>query len=235
MSLGNRLLGSILDPRKTMAAVAAKPKALDALAVVLVVIAVLALVAAPYGQRDQLKAMKDNPKMKERLGEERYEAMVWDLENPSPARRFLFPFIGAPLVQLLGFLIAAVVLLILGRLVSTEGTFQAVFAVLITANAIDKILGGAVRTLLYVLRGSVAEASTSLALLVPGAALTSPATIILGQFDFFQLWMYAVIGLGLAFVLKVPAKKGWALAYGFWAAKSVVFVAFGFLARSFIV
>jgi hypothetical protein len=233
VSLGNRLGGVLINPTATMKAIVERPKWLDVLIVVLVATAVFAYIAAPYGRQDQLKAMKDNVKVKDRLGEERYDRMIQSLESPSPTRTILYSFLGAPFFQVLGFLIAAVVLLVLGRLVSTEGVFQTIFAVIVSANVIDKILGGAVRALLYAMRKSVVEATTSLALLAPKAEFASAPYILLSQVDFFQLWTFGTIGLGLAQVFKVSSKKGLALAYGFWALKSLVFIALGFLTRSF--
>jgi hypothetical protein len=233
MSFGKRLQGVFFDPAATMKVIAERPKWLDVLAVVLAATAVFAYLAAPYGAQDQLKAMKDNVKIKDRLGEERYNRTIEALENPSPARTIFFPILGAPFVQVIGFLIAAVVILIIGRIVSTEGAFGAVFAVIVGANVIDKVLGGAVRVLLYTMRKSVVEATTSFALLAPKAEFTSTPYILLSQVDFFQLWTYGIIGLGLAQVFKVPAKKGVVLAYSYWAMKSFVAIAFGFLTRSF--
>lgn len=234
MTLGNRLQGVFFNPTPTMKAVAERSKWLDALILVLVAVAVFAYVAAPYSAKDQLKMMKDNVKMKDRLGEDRYNEMIASLENPSPTRSKVMSLVGAPLIQAVGFLIGAVLMLIIGRLVSTEGAFAPVFAVIVHANFIDKILGGGVRALLYTMRKSVMEATTSLAILVPKAEFTSTPYIFLSQVDFFQIWMYGVIGLGLAQVFKVSPKKGFTVAYAYWAIKSAVFVAFGFLIRSFL-
>jgi hypothetical protein len=234
MSLLQRFPGVFIAPTSTMNAVAERPKGRGALILVLVAVAVFAYIAAPYGAQDQLKMMKDNVKMKDRLGEDRYNEAIAALEHPSPARTAVMSFVGAPVIQAIGFLLGAVVILIIGRLVSTQGAFAPVFAVIVHANFIDKILGGAVRTLLYTLRGSVMEASTSLALLAPKAEITSTSYILLSQIDFFQIWMYGVIGLGLAAVFKITVKKGLAVAFSFWAVKTAIFVAFGFLFRSFL-
>jgi hypothetical protein len=135
--------------------------------------------------------------------------------------------------MLAGWLIAGLLILVLGRLVSTEGAFLPIFAAVLHANFIDKIFGTLVRLILIMTRKSVFQTTTSLALLAPKAEFTSTSYIVLGQFDFFQLWMFGVLGLGLAQIFKVSVKKGMAISYGFWALKSVVFIALGFLSRSF--
>jgi hypothetical protein len=89
-----------------------------------------------------------------------------------------------------------------------------------------------VRLILVFMRKSVIQTSTSLALLAPSVEFTSPAYIILSQFDFFQLWMFGVLGYGLAAIFKVSLKKGMLISYGFWAVKSLVYIALGFLTRT---
>ncbi len=61
--------------------------------------------------------------------------------------------------------------------------------------------------------------STSLAFPAPGAEITSLTYLLLGQVDFFQPWMFGVLGFGLAAAFKIPLKKGMILSYALWAAK----------------
>jgi hypothetical protein len=178
--------------------------------------------------------MKDNVKLQERLGKERYEATIKTLENPSPMSLILRNVLWSAPGLAIGLLISSLFLLIIGRLVSTEGTFIAVFAVLLHANFIDKVLGNAVRLVLILTRKSVIQTTTSLALLVPKADFTSTPFILLSQIDFFQLWMFAVIGYGLSFVFQISTKKAMVIAYGFWFLKSLLYIAMLFLSRSFL-
>jgi len=234
MSFFDRFQGVFFNPRPVFDALSAKPVWKDALIVLLIVMAAFAYVIAPISQKDTLSAVRDNVKLQDRLGKEGFDRMIQGMENPSPAGVILRSAVINPVMMLAGWLIAGVLLLVLGRMVSTEGAFLPIFAAVLHANFIDKILGTLVRLILILTRKSVIQTSTSLALLAPGADFTSVPYIILSQFDFFQLWMFGVLGLGLARILKVSTGKGMAVSYGFWALKSVVFIALGFLSRSFM-
>ena len=234
MSLFNRFQGIFFSPQPTLKGISEKPVWVDALIILLIASAVFAYVIAPYSNQDTLKAMKDNVKLQERLGKERYEASIKSLENPSQISTILRSVVWSTLGLAVGLLISSLFLLIIGRLVSTEGVFIAVFAVLVHANFIDKILGNAVRVALILTRKSVIQTTTSLALLVPNADFTSIPFILLSQIDFFQLWMFTVIGYGLSFVFKIPTKKAMVIAYSFWFLKSLLYIGMLFLSRSFL-
>ena len=234
MSFFDRFQGIFFNPLPVFKSLAEKPVWKDALVVVLVVMAAFAYLTAPISQKDALNAFKDNIKLQDRMGKEAFDKMVQNMENPSAAGVIIRSAVLNPVLMLVGWLIAGGLILVFGRLMSPEGKFLAVFAAVLHANFIDKILGTLVRLLLIMTRHSVMQTSTSLALLMPHADFTSPAFIILSQFDFFQLWMFGVLGLGLAQIFKVSTAKGMTMSYGFWALKSVVFIAMGFLSRSFL-
>ena len=46
--------------------------------------------------------------------------------------------------------------------------------------------------------------------------------------------MFAVIGYGLSSIFKIPVKKAMVISYSFWLLKSLLYVAMGFLSRSFM-
>jgi hypothetical protein len=235
MNLAGRLQGVFFAPTPTFKAVAEKPKWVDGFIVVLIFIAVAAYLTAPFASRDSLKAMKDNVKLEEKMGKERYDKMIQGMEaGGTPAAQVRAAAFGSVLFAV-GLFLSALVILVMGRLVSTEGSFIPVVAVLVHANFIDKILGGAVRTALVLVRQSVFQTSTSLALLAPKIEFTSVPYIVLSQVDFFQIWMFGLVGLGLASVFKIPVKKGLFLSYSFWLLKTLVNVGLAFFWRSFLV
>ncbi len=234
MSLFSRIQGVFFSPQMTFKGISEKPVWVDGLVILLIVSAVFSYVVAPYSTQDTLKAFRDNVKLQERLGKERYEANIKSLENPSQAAILLRTVGWSTLGLTIGLLVSSLFLLIFGRLLSTEGSFIAVFAVLLHANFIDKILGNAVRLVLILSRKSVIQTTTSLAIVVPKADFTSTPFILLSQIDFFQLWMFAVIGFGLAQIFKVSVKKAMVAAFSFWFLKSLFYIALLFLSRSFL-
>jgi hypothetical protein len=234
MNLFKRLEGVFFDPKRTFDGLAAKPVWIDALVVVLLALIAFNLVVAPYMQKDQLQLMKGNAALMERMGEDAYTKMIERTEHPSPSGRIVQTFVATPLFFLAALLLQSLILLILGRLLSTQGVYVQVLAVLIHASVIDKLLGNGVRLALAVTRKSLMQTSTGLALLFPNLEVTSTAFIMLSQIDLFQLWMFGVLALGLAAIFKISLPKAMALSYAMWLLKAAANVGIGLIATSFL-
>ncbi len=201
----------------------------DALVVLLVLIGLFSFLTAPYLQKDSLQIMKDNVRMQERLGEENYNRMIDRLENPSQSMVILQTFGIIPVSFLVGLLFSSLIILVMGRFTSTEGKYVQVFSVLLHANFVDKILGNALRLILVFTRKSVMQTTTSLALFFPRLEVTSSAYLVLTQFDFFQLWLFGLLGFGLSQVLKIELKRALVISYAFWLLKSLLYIALGLI------
>jgi Yip1 domain. len=235
MTFAQRIQGVFFEPARTMADAAARPKPIAAILIlILALTAVFSYVAAPYSAKDSAAALKDNVKIQERMGKERFDEMMARMENPKPGGLAFRSLVVSPAFAGVFLAIQALFLLIFGRMFSSEGAFLPVFSVLLHAKLIDGLLGNLVRAVLILIRKSVIQTSTSLALLAPGAEITSLTYLLLGQVDFFQLWMFGVLGFGLAAAFKIPLKKGMILSYAFWAAKAAVNIALGLLSRSML-
>lgn len=233
MSFFERFQGVFFSPQPTFKAVAEKPVWVDALVVVLVLFAVFSYLVAPYAQKDNLQVLKTNVKLQERMGEERYQRAIENLENPSKKGTLIRSFIVSPITLLIGFLFSSLIVLGMGRLVSTQGRYLQVFSAMVHANFVDKIIGNALRLVLILLRKSVMQTTTSLALLFPKLEVTSPAYLILSQADIFQFWLFLVFGYGLSHIFKIELKKAMIISFGFWLLKSLFYVALGLLAMQF--
>jgi len=234
MSLFKRLEGVFFDPKRTFDGLAGKPVWIDTLVVVLLALIAFNLVVAPYMQKDQLQLMKGNAALMERMGEDAYTKMIERTEHPSPSGRIVQTFVATPLFFLAALLLQSLILLILGRLLSTQGVYVQVLAALIHANVIDKLLGNGVRLALALTRKSLMQTSTGLALLFPNLEVTSTAYIMLSQIDLFQLWMFGVLALGLAAIFKISIPKAMALSYALWLLKAAANVGIGLIATSFL-
>jgi hypothetical protein len=235
MTFPSRIQGVFFNPAATMTDIAQRPKPIAAILIlVLALTAVFSFVAAPYAAKDGLEILKDNVKMKERLGAERFDKMIANMENPKPGAAAIRSFLVSPVFTAVIFAIQALFLLILGRMVSSEGAYLPILSVLLYASLVNGLLGNAVRTFLILSRKSVMQTTTSLALLAPTADITSTAYILLSQVDLFQLWMFGVLGYGLSAVFKIPVKKGLILSYAFWALKVGFSIALSFLGKSFM-
>jgi len=234
MNLFKRIEGVFFSPRQTFEGLAAKPVWIDTLLVVLAALIAFNFVVAPYMQKDQLALMKGNAALEEKLGADAYAQMIQRTENPPQSGRIIQMFIMTPLFTVAALLLQGLLLLILGRLLSTQGTYVQVLSALVHASLIDKLLGNAVRLVLALTRQSVMQTSTSLALLFPRLEVTSTAYIMLTQIDFFQIWMFGVLAFGLAAIFKIELKKALFLSYGLWILKALANVGIGLVGMSFL-
>lgn len=232
MKFLNTVLGVFLNPKETFAFISEKSRWTEIFIFLLIAWILFAFITAPYSQQDSIKIFEDNIRMKERMGEERFEEMLDNLKNPPPAMTFIRPLVFIPVSFAAGMLFSSLILFGMGRLTSTEGSFLQVFTGFLYANLIDKVLGNAVRVLLILSKKSVMETSAGLAVLFPRLEAASAAFIVLNQIDFFQLWMYGIFSYCLVSVFKIELKKAFFISYGFWLLKTAFYIAMGLISAS---
>jgi len=233
MNLFNRFQGIFFNPQITLKAISEKPVWVDTLIILLIALVLFSYFTIPYAQKDRLEVEKNSIRLRERLGEERYNQRIEFLENPPKAVTYIISFVVTPFTYLIGFLISSLIILMMGRLTSTEGKYIQVFSAVLHANFVDKILGNAVRLILILTRKSVMQTTTSLALLFPGMETTSSGYRVLSQVDFFQLWLFGILGYGLSHIFKIELKQALIVSYSFWLLKSLLFIALGLLGQQF--
>ena len=234
MNLFKRIEGVFFNPRPTFEGLAAKPVWVDTLVVALIALIAFNFIVLPYMQKDQLALMKDNVSLRERMGVDSYVKMIERTEHPSKSGQIIQIFITTPLFYLAALLLQSLLLLIMGRFLSTQGTYVQVLSALVHASLVDKLLGNAVRLVLALTRQSLMQTSTSLALLFPKMEATSTPYIMLTQVDFFQLWMFGILAFGVAAVFKIELRKALILSYGLWFLKALANIGIGLIGMSFL-
>ena len=234
MDLFNRLQGIFFNPKVTLKAISEKPIWIDALIILLIAWALFNYITTPYLQKDTLQLLQSSDKLQERMGEDRFNEMIKRTKNPTKASVLLSNLLFKPGGLLVGFLFSSLIILAISRMFSTEGNYKQVLAAVLHANFIDKILGNALRLVLILTRKSFMQTTTSLALFFPKLEITSPTFIILSQVDFFQLWLFGVLGYGLSSIFKIELKKALILSYSFWVLKSLLYIVYGLIAIRFI-
>ncbi|TEU06318.1 MAG: hypothetical protein E3J22_03925 [Candidatus Aminicenantes bacterium] len=231
MNFFDRLQGVFFNPKDTFKAVAEKPVWLDALIVILVTVTIFLAIISPYLQKDQIQVLKNNVELQERLGEESAQQSLKVLE--SKWYRLILLVIVPSVFTIAILFLQPLILLAMSRMVSTEGNYKQVLSVYLHANLIDKILGSVVRLILILTRKSVMQTTTTLAIFFPRMEVTSTGFIVLSQVDFFQLWMFGILGYGLSYVFKIETKKALFISYGFWFLKALFNVGLGLLGSQF--
>jgi hypothetical protein len=234
MNFLNRLKGVIFNPKETMKHVAEHSPWKDALIVLLIVGALFTYLVQPCTQQDSINTVKNNTKLRDQIGEEKFSEMIDRIQNPSKVQIILQSFVFTPIVVLLSLLLSAAVIMVLGRMTSTEGKYVQIFSSYLHASFIDKILGALVRLIMIFTSKTVMGTTTSLALFFPKLEALSLKFIILSQFDFFQLWLFWVLGYGLSSIFKINLKKAMFISFGFWILKSLLNVSIGLLSLSFM-
>lgn len=234
MNFFNRFQGVFFNPKETFQSIAEQAPWKDALIVLLIAAALFTYLIQPYSQQDSIKTIKNNLELKDRIGEEQFNRMLDRMQNPSRLQIIIQSFVLTPIVVLLGFLLSSAAIMVLGRMTSTQGKYAQIFSCLLHANFIDKILGAGVRLIMIFTSKTVMGTTTSLALFFPNLESLSLKFIILSQFDFFQIWLFWVLGYGLASVFKIKLKKAMFISYGFWILKSLLNIGIGLLSLSFM-
>jgi hypothetical protein len=224
MNLLNRLIGVIVKPQQTFKFLAERPLWIDALIIILVSWTIFSYFAAPYSLQDDIRILESSVKLRERVGESQFEQDLEKMKNFTRFELIRKKVIPVPFSLLFGFLISSLVLLGLGRLVSTKGKFMQIFSAYLHANLINSILGNCIRLFFAFSQKSVLTLTASPAIFFSGMDITSPAFVILSKFDFFQLWVYGVLSLGLSTIFRISIKKALIISYGFWFLKSLLYV-----------
>lgn len=228
MTFFNRLFGVYFNPKDTFKALSEKPVWVDMLILLLLLVTLYAVLIAPYIPKDQIKLLQSDAERRERMGEEAYNQQMEFWKDPPPFVTITSIFMQ-PVSLLIAFLIQSLVILGMGRLTSTEGKYIQVFSSFIHANAINLVLGNALRVFLIFSRESVFQTSTSLALFFPRLEIKSSAYVVLTQVDFFQIWVFGILAFALSEVFKIELKKALFLSYGFWFIRSLFYIAIGLL------
>jgi len=180
------------------------------------------------------KFQKYLDELKQRMGETRYNEYLEKLESAPKSGIIIRNVVAGPAMSLIGLLFSSLIIMILGRFVSSQGKYVQIVSAVIHASFVDKLLGNAVRFLLISAKKSVMQTSTSLALLFPRMEVTSPAYVVLGQIDFFQLWMFGILAFGLSSIFKIELKKAMFLSYSFWLLKSLIYIALGIIGLQYL-
>ena len=173
MTFFSRLLGVFFNPKDTFKALSEKSIWVDMLIVLILLASVYAVLIAPYIPQDQIKRLEGDANGRAKMGEEVYNQRLEFWKDPPPFVA-ITGIVMQPVSMLIGFLIQSLFILCLGRLTSSEGKYIHVFSSFIHANAINLVLGNALRAFLIISRESVFQTTTSLALFFPKLEIMSP-------------------------------------------------------------
>jgi hypothetical protein len=201
----SRIIGVVLSPRETFEAVAAQPRWLGVMAVVVAVIAgaTVGFMLTETGRQAALDAqVRQMEAFGMTISDEMYAQMERRVGSPlSAAFTALSIIVFVPVVNAI---IGAILFVIFNAVLGGSATFKQLYAVLAHVGVI-----GALQQLFAVpvnlARGSMSNPA-NLAVFVPMLDESSFVTRFLGMIDLFYVWQTIVLGIGLAVLYRRRAQ-----------------------------
>ena len=230
MNLGKRFFGVFTNPKEIFTFLSEKPLWVDALIVVLVATIIYGFLIAPFSAKDNYEMMQQGTKLRQQLGEQRFNTRLEQAKKNAEAPTIAFKIQQGLLVGIFGMIaifLQTMILLVFSKFFSTQGSYKQLISSMFHANFINGILGNAVRLALINAKHSVFKISTGLAIFFPRLEPASNAYTILNSIDFFQLWMFGVLGYALSAIFKLDLKKSLIISYLFWGLKTLVNIGIG--------
>ncbi len=224
MGLASRFVGIITSPRETFAKVAAHPRWLGMLIVIILVTAALGVwfQSTEVGKRamfDQSVKMMESFGMK--LSDQAYDAMQTRMMDAPLWRTVLSTGLSIVLMTPVIYLVISAILFgVFTAALGGGATFKQVFATIVHAGAITT-LGQVFTYPIFFLRESMTSA-TNLAVLFPMLAEGSFLAKFLGMIDLFTVWWVLVLAIGLAVLYR---RKTRPIALSLFAVYAVIAVA----------
>jgi len=199
MSLPARMVGVILSPRATYAAVAARPRVLGALAVVLTVIvaATFLFLSTDVGQQASLD---DNVRRMEAFGRTVSDAQYAQMEQMAPYSRYFAAVFQLILMPILALIVAALAYAVFNAALGGEAAFKQVYAIVVHSGAIMVVQALFGLPLAYA-RESL-SGTTNLGVFVPFLDENSFAARMLGSLDLFLIWWMVSLAIGLGVLYR---------------------------------
>ena len=193
-----RIVGVLLSPRATYAAVAAKPRVLGALLVVLVVsgLAQGVFLSSEVGQQ---LALDQQVRSMEAFGINITDQMYDQMEQNLGRAAITGPISQAIFLPIVMAIEAGIFVVIFSLLMGGAATFRHVFAVVTHSSVIVALQQVFSMTLSYF---SGKAASANLGIFVPMLEERSVVTLFLGSIDLFLVWATINLAIGLGVLYK---------------------------------
>jgi hypothetical protein len=195
-----RAIGVIVSPKETYADVAAKPRILGALALVLVIVIGVSTTFFSSQLGKEL-VLEQNVRMMERFGvqvsDQMYDQIEDRIMNQPPYLTMIAPAIFLPLMAAI---LAGVILGTYTALLGGDATFKQVYAIVIYSGFLIALQGLFVYPMFY-LKESMSS-PTSLAVFLPFLDEASFMGRLLGAVDLFYLWWIVNLAIGVGVLYK---------------------------------
>ena len=199
MNLSARMAGVILSPRATYAAVAARPRVLGALAVVLAVIvtATFLFLSTDVGQQASLD---DNVRRMEAFGRTVSDEQYAQMERMAPYSRYFAAAFQLILMPIMALIVAGLAYASFNAALGGDAAFKQVYAIVVHSGAIMVVQALFGLPLAYA-RESL-SGTTNLGVFFPFLDENSFAARMLGSLDLFLIWWIVSLAIGLGVLYR---------------------------------
>jgi hypothetical protein len=195
----SRLIGVVFSPRAAYADVAARPRVLGALALVVAIIvsATFTFLSTELGQRVSLE---NQIQQMESFGRTVNDAQYAQMERMAPYSKYFAA--GAQLIvtPIMALIIAGLAFAVFNAIMGGDASFKAVYAIVVHSGAILVLQPFFGLPLAYA-RESMSSA-TNLAVFFPFLDDTSFTARLLGSIDLFLIWWIVSLSIGLGVLYR---------------------------------
>lgn len=203
MGFISRFFDVFISPSKISEEIRERSRILEPLIIVLVFVITFTFLTARIQSRDSVEYIKMNPRMADRIPQDRLEKMA----NPSQTSILVRSLILSPITVVIYLLIFTGVLLVIVKIAGGAGEFKHFFSIAFFSSYIDYVVGNGIKTFLTLQKGTSIGVSTGLSLFFPDISLTSPTYIIISLIDFFSIWSYIVVAIAVSRVSRISFTK----------------------------
>ena len=199
MSLPARMAGVVFSPRASYAAVAARPRVLGALAVVLAVIvaATFLFLSTDVGQQASLD---DNVRRMESFGRTVDDEQYAQMERMAPYSRYFAAVFQLILMPIMALVVAGLAYAVFNAALGGDAAFKQVYAIVVHSGAIVVLQALFGLPLAYA-RESL-SGTTNLGVFFPFLDENSFAARMLGALDLFLIWWMVSLAIGLGVLYR---------------------------------
>lgn len=198
-SLPARVIGVLFSPRATYAAVAAKPRVLGVLAVVIgvIVAATFAFLSTEVGQTASLE---NQVQQMQSFGRTMSDAQYQQMERMAPYSRYFAAVAQLVTLPLVALLVAGIAYAVFNAAMGGDATFKQVYAIVAHSGVI--LIVQALFGLPIAYARETLSSATNLAVFFPFLDENTFAARMLGSIDLFLVWWIVSLSIGLGVLYR---------------------------------
>jgi len=195
----SRIVGVFFSPRATFAEVAARPRALGALAVglVVVVVGLFAFFSTEVGQQAWID---QQVRGSESFGRAMTDQQIQGMERIAPYIGYIVAVLYVVFIPIVVAVIAGILLGVFNALLGGDATFKQVFAIVAHAGLVPALQTVFAMPLDYA--RETLSSPTTLGVFMPFLDEMSFLGRLLGMVDLFQIWWLVTLSIGLGVLYK---------------------------------